>query len=226
MPGRRPPICRSMNSPRLHAAVSGTDEGEAEGEAKRGQGIQLAEGSEGWALWAWDEKRYMVAREPGAIAAFEFVTAETEAVEVEVDEGPMPDPIAEYEPHAEGESGWDDERRRRRRSRLNEHGLPEVARRTAKRQASASANLGTVAVGYQRSAHYGLGSVWCWVDEDRSAGKRLDGWWEIKERNMGIVDKIATGLAPGRHRLQCELLDETRDPQGRKEFRIFAIMHD
>jgi hypothetical protein len=101
-----------------------------------------------------------------------------------------------------------------------------AARAKARRKRPRSDATGTVAVGYQRSAHYGLGSVWCWVDKDRAGGVRLDGFWEIKERNMGIVDKVATGLPPGPHRLSCELLPDTRDPQGRKEFRLFAIMHD
>ncbi|KLT45969.1 hypothetical protein CC85DRAFT_239698 [Cutaneotrichosporon oleaginosum] len=225
MPGRRPPVCRSTNSPRLHAAISGIESDE-----EGAQGIQFATNS-GWHPWAWDEKRYMIAREPGSLATFDFVTAETEAVETH-DEEPLDDPIAEYEPHPE--------RTEQRRS-IERKARPETVvdrREAAKQRERASARArarkkrprsdatGTVAVGYQRSAHYGLGSVWCWVDSDRAGGVRLDGYWEIKERNMGIVDTVATGLAPGPHRLSCELLPDTRDPQGRKEFRLFAIMHD
>lgn len=210
-----------MNSPRLHAAISGTGSDE-----EGAQGVQFAT-NDGWESWAWDEKRYMVAREPGSLATFDFVTAETETVEAH-DEGPMEDPIAEYEPHPERrrhspetrEAGWED---RRETARQRERA---AARARGRRKRPRSDATGTVAVGYQRSAHYGLGSVWCWVDSDRAGGVRLDGYWEIKERNMGIVDKVATGLAPGQHKLSCELLPDTLDPQGRKEFRLFAIMHD
>ncbi|GMK56652.1 hypothetical protein CspeluHIS016_0304920 [Cutaneotrichosporon spelunceum] len=216
MPGRRPPVCRSMNSPRLHAGVSGTTS-----DKKGAQGIQFATNS-GWKAWAWDEKRYMVAREPGSLVTFNFVTAETEAVET-YDE-PMDDPIAEYEPHPETRAGRETGRpdhyetgRRRGRAAAGAKEQPRRLRSEAK---------GTVAIGYQRSAHYGLGSVWCWVDSNRNDGVRLDGYWDIKERNMGVVDKVADGLAPGPHRLSCELLSDTLDTKAGKEFRLFAIMHD
>ncbi|BEJ13648.1 hypothetical protein CspHIS471_0308220 [Cutaneotrichosporon sp. HIS471] len=223
MPGRRPPVCSSMNSPRLHAGVSGTNLDE-----KGEQGIQFTTNS-GWETWAWDEKRYMVAREPGSVATFEFVTAETVAVET-YDEEPMDDPIAEYEPHPERRLAADhaqaQETRRPDSREADKQRGRASARAKGRRKRPRSEATGTVAIGYQRSAHYGLGSVWCWVDSDRIGGVRLDGYWDIKERNMGIVDKVATGLAPGRHRLSCELLPDSRDPQGRKEFRLFAIMHD
>lgn len=211
-----------MNSPRLHHRVSGAEIAGSEGE--KAQGIQFAPGTKGWEVWAWDEKRYMIAREPGSVAVFDFVTSETESVAVDEDEEPMPDPIAEYEPHEHEHSAG--RRRRTRREERTEGSGRKWEGKGGKARRQPDANSGTVAVGYQRSAHYGLGSVWCWVDGDREAGKRLDGFWEIKERNMGIVDKVATGLAPGPHRLQCELLEETLDPKGRREFRIFAIMHD
>lgn len=83
----------------------------------------------GRSSWAWQEKRYLVSREPGSIVSFDFTI-------------PM---------------------------QLN-HG-------SAKRN-------GRVLIGYQRSFGYGLGSVDCWVDD--GARKRIDGWWDIKERNMGV----------------------------------------
>jgi len=85
---------------------------------------------------------------------------------------------------------------------------------------------GRVLLGYQASATYGLGSVWCWVDEEKGDGKLIDGWWEVKERNMGVVTEVTSGLAPGHHTLHCELLKHTLDPEGRTGFRIFAVMHD
>jgi len=29
-----------------------------------------------------------------------------------------------------------------------------------------------------KSKSFGLGDVWCWVDDDRKSGKRLQGWWD------------------------------------------------
>ena len=43
-----------------------------------------------------------------------------------------------------------------------------------------------VMIGFQRSAVLGLGSVFCWVDNDTASGRRVEGWWEIEERNMGM----------------------------------------
>lgn len=40
------------------------------------------------------------------------------------------------------------------------------------------------------------------------------------------VEPIATNISPGAHVLNCQLLNETLDPNGGKEFRIFAVMHD
>ena len=40
------------------------------------------------------------------------------------------------------------------------------------------------------------------------------------------VEEVVSGIEPGPHTLHCELLEHTLDPQGRTEFRIFAVMHD
>ena len=53
-------------------------------------------------------------------------------------------------------------------------------------EAEEKGDTGRVMIGYQRSAVLGLGSVWCWVDEDRDGGKMIDGYWEIQRRNMGM----------------------------------------
>ena len=37
-------------------------------------------------------------------------------------------------------------------------------------------------------------------------------------------DEIRRDLEPGEHLLHCELLEETLDPQGRREFRIISVM--
>jgi len=47
-------------------------------------------------------------------------------------------------------------------------------------------DVGRVMIGYQRSAVLGLGSVWCWVDDDRDGGKMIEGYWQIRQRNMGM----------------------------------------
>lgn len=79
--------------------------------------------------WAWQEKQYLVASEPGSLVSFDFTIP------------------------------------------------PRIGHGSGKRN-------GRVLIGYQRSFGYGLGSVECWVDE--GARRRIDGWWEIKERNMGV----------------------------------------
>lgn len=222
-----------MNSGRLHNRISGTDHDPDPAE-KRVRGLVLADSSKGWEYWAWAEKRYLVARVPGSIAHFDFVTSE--GIEQErSDSESYPDPMDVYEPHKDRTAPYafddgspdppleseDAEAVEARRWSL---------RRSRSRYSRAKRNMhedgGTVAIGYQRSANYGLGSVFCWVDNEREHGRRLDGYWTIKERNMGIVDAVAIGLAPGKHRLSCELLADSRDPMGRKEFRLFAIMHD
>jgi hypothetical protein len=83
----------------------------------------------------------------------------------------------------------------------------------------------SVLISYQRSAKFGLGSVLCWVDGEREAGVVIDGYWQEKERNMGVVSLVAEHLTVGTHRLSCELLDRTADPGGGHEFRLIAFMH-
>ena len=43
-----------------------------------------------------------------------------------------------------------------------------------------------VMIGFQKSAVLGLGCVKCWVDDDKASGKKVEGWWDIEERNMGM----------------------------------------
>ena len=38
--------------------------------------------------------------------------------------------------------------------------------------------LGVIKMYSLRSKTFGLGSVWCWVDEEREKGVRADGYWE------------------------------------------------
>ncbi|KAL7419642.1 hypothetical protein Q5752_005555 [Cryptotrichosporon argae] len=274
LPERRAPICRSMNSPRLHRPISGTDDAplvDGMHEPELVRGLVLADESDGWTRWAWGEKNYLVSSRPGALAVFHFVTPEPEASEVRPVAAKYADPHhLAYRPT--GRVRRDDRRvmqsriMRRQDTNLAPAGAEgvedsvgedvagaiEVATPVAEAAVTRPAKLGppvnveadttadqagvapvevdgkggSVSIGYQRSANYGLGSVWCWVDEARDAGRRIDGYWPMKERNMGIVDEIVDGLAPGPHRLQCELLEDTLDPLGRREFRLFAVMHD
>lgn len=45
---------------------------------------------------------------------------------------------------------------------------------------------GYVKIGHLRSKVLGLGSIGCWVDDREEHKTRVDGWWDIKERNMGM----------------------------------------
>lgn len=49
-----------------------------------------------------------------------------------------------------------------------------------------SAPTGSIALGFQRSSSLGFGAVSCWVDNERDKAKRLDGYWDIVDRNMGV----------------------------------------
>ncbi|KAJ4471886.1 hypothetical protein C8J55DRAFT_155525 [Lentinula edodes] len=83
--------------------------------------------------------------------------------------------------------------------------------------------LGRIRVTYLRSGSYGLGSVWCWVDDNRNMGKRLDGYWEYKDIHVANSHVITEDATPGDHILHCEIMKETKDPGGGTEFRIVAV---
>ncbi|KAJ3762212.1 hypothetical protein EV360DRAFT_79507 [Lentinula raphanica] len=83
--------------------------------------------------------------------------------------------------------------------------------------------LGRIRVTYLRSESYGLGSAWCWVDDNRNQGKRLDGYWPHKNIHVANSEVITESATPGEHILQCEIMKETRDPRGGTEFRIVAV---
>ncbi|GFZ43067.1 hypothetical protein JCM24511_00785 [Saitozyma sp. JCM 24511] len=86
-----------------------------------------------------------------------------------------------------------------------------------------STQIGAVRMNFLRSETFGLGSVVCWVDNDRDRGTVLDGYWN-EPYNIGKVATIRDGLASGDHELHCELLDNTADPNGGREFRIISVM--
>ncbi|WVO17581.1 hypothetical protein L204_105278 [Cryptococcus depauperatus] len=83
--------------------------------------------------------------------------------------------------------------------------------------------IGNVEVHYLRSYQYKLGSVRCWVDEEVDRAIKLDGFWQ-EPYNIGRAATIRDDLTPGEHSLTCELLNETADPEGGKEFRLISVM--
>jgi len=184
-----------MNSPNLHPSPDGAFL----------QGLTLAPGSHGWKTWSWSEKRYLVAKEPGALAMFDFTISEPE------DEEEISLDIDEDKPHSSSKDGY-------------AAGL-ELIELETRALPPARAESASVLIAYQRSAMFGLGSVLCWVDDDRSAGQIIDGYWREKERNMGMVAVVAENLTPGPHRLSCELQEKTQDPGGKQEFRFIAVMY-
>lgn len=45
---------------------------------------------------------------------------------------------------------------------------------------------GYVKIGHWKSKVLGFGSVECWVDDEEHDKRRIDGWWETRERNMAM----------------------------------------
>lgn len=84
-------------------------------------------------------------------------------------------------------------------------------------------SFGSVELYYLRSREFGLGSISCWVDDERWDSKRADGYWNV-EYNIGQSVTVRNDLASGEHELHCELLEETKDPQGGHEFRVISVM--
>lgn len=69
---------------------------------------------------------------------------------------------------------------------------------------------GFLGVYYLRSSSMGLGNLRCWADGDEGAAKLLVGQWGYV--SVGSVGAVATGLAPGKHSLTCEV-DKTTNAQ-------------
>jgi hypothetical protein len=213
---RHDPTCRSMNSAKLHPSDDGS--------SAEHQGILLSDNSHGWCVpvahdardpadnrshWAWKEKIYLVAREPGSLLSFPFTIAESAPYLPPLDDGdgvhhdnegkigfePLPLAMRPNAPYNVQPMGVvvDQLGRRRKRSAKDVKGRAadelSEAKRAEKRQYPEVDEIidgARVMIGFQQSATLGLGSVYCWVDDDRSDGTRVDGWWEIEERNMGM----------------------------------------
>lgn len=164
--------------------------------------------------WSWKEKRYLIAREPGSRAIFDFtislpqeplisddpsaflldgaddITAETPS-QVHKTEGEDDMPVEQEFPRgslAHRSAGlpkiWSSAiSHQPRPTSPTLPGRRYISQPNAKQNPQAG---GSILIGYQRSAKLGLGSVWCWIDDDRDGGQRVDGWWKLDKRNMGM----------------------------------------
>jgi hypothetical protein len=191
-----------MNSPILHHTSEGAIL----------QGLTLASGSHGWENWSWSEKRYLVAKDPGALAIFAFTIPNPEDEDQHDTNDTSDTDVEKIDPHTSGQDGYAE-------------GFEIIELDTRALKATAMSETASVLISYQRSAVFGLGSVLCWVDDARDTGTVIDGYWKEKERNMGMVALVASDLTPGDHRLSCELLENTADSGGGHEFRFIAVMH-
>ncbi|KAF8587434.1 hypothetical protein K439DRAFT_1407534 [Ramaria rubella] len=86
-----------------------------------------------------------------------------------------------------------------------------------------AAVMGRVRITYLRSKTFGLGDVWCWLDDNRQKGTRIVSWWKQENINLARVEVVTDNAKPGEHVLTCELMKETSDPGGGHEFRLIAV---
>ncbi|KAK8870123.1 hypothetical protein IAR55_000693 [Kwoniella newhampshirensis] len=85
-------------------------------------------------------------------------------------------------------------------------------------------NVGLVKMYSLKSKTFGLGTIECWVDEERDRSAKVIGWWDNGDINIGRFDTIRDDLRPGRHTVTCEVLEETSDPGGGHDFRMISLM--
>ncbi|KIJ41190.1 hypothetical protein M422DRAFT_255694 [Sphaerobolus stellatus SS14] len=83
--------------------------------------------------------------------------------------------------------------------------------------------INRVRITYLRSKTFGLGDVWCWVDDNKKEGQRLPGYWNVDHINAAVVGTVSDKVPAGKHVLTCEIMEETTDPGGGHEFRLVAI---
>jgi hypothetical protein len=165
--------------------------------------------------WAWKEKIYLVAKTPGSRFDWPFTVneplvrlpldADGDAAEPSPTAGklgfePLPlamRPNAPYNVQPMGVILDPMGRKRRRTANDVDEEVPEEnevevqvqSRDIESRQYPDTEEYvdgARVMIGFQKSAVLGLGSVFCWVDGDKAAGKTIEGWWDIEERNMGM----------------------------------------
>ncbi|WVO16388.1 hypothetical protein L204_104063 [Cryptococcus depauperatus] len=85
-------------------------------------------------------------------------------------------------------------------------------------------NAGAIKMYALKSKTFGLGTVECWVDEEKEKSVKVAGWWDNGDANIGRFASLRHDLLPGIHTVHCELLQETLDPGGGHEFRIISMM--
>ncbi|ADV20148.1 hypothetical protein I305_01227 [Cryptococcus gattii E566] len=85
-------------------------------------------------------------------------------------------------------------------------------------------SVGIVKMYALKSKTFGLGTVECWVDEERRKSVKIEGYWDNGNVNIGRFAPIRDNLQPGKHTVTCELLEETSDPGGGHEFRMISMM--
>ena len=159
--------------------------------------------------WAWKEKIYLIANEPGSVLSYPFTIEESAPNFPPLENEPSVDhdkegrigfeplplamrPNAPYNVQPMGVIIDQLGRRRKRNAAQKARGAESVkplAERMDRRQYPDVDEIiegARVMIGFQQSATLGLGSVYCWVDDNQSDGTRVDGWWEIEERNMGM----------------------------------------
>ncbi|OCF32112.1 hypothetical protein I316_06268 [Kwoniella heveanensis BCC8398] len=82
---------------------------------------------------------------------------------------------------------------------------------------------GLVQLSVYRSHNAGLGTAACWVDDMEDKRVVIEARWDDLV-SVGYTVTIADDLEDGDHVLTCELLEETKDPQLKHEFRIIAVI--
>ncbi|KGB74594.1 hypothetical protein I307_02196 [Cryptococcus deuterogattii 99/473] len=85
-------------------------------------------------------------------------------------------------------------------------------------------SVGIVKMYALKSKTFGLGTIECWVDEERRKNVKIEGYWDNGNVNIGRFAPIRDNLQPGKHTVTCELLEETSDPGGGHEFRMISMM--
>ncbi|BEI80571.1 hypothetical protein CcaverHIS002_0111000 [Cutaneotrichosporon cavernicola] len=82
--------------------------------------------------------------------------------------------------------------------------------------------VGVASLYYLRSWEFPLGKLRCWVDGIQGTAQVSNGRWD-KRMNIGDTTEWS-GLTPGSHTLDCEIIASTDDPTGKHEFRLISLM--
>lgn len=225
------PSCRSTNSFFTERRMVGPNDGKNQNSSSGSESeMRSVVGPEhGWHLWNWGEKRYIRSRFPGSRISIPF--------EIQAEPSHSPPSSSIYDRwQGEGylkigfqrsktlglgsvdcwvESGAPVDRKQMRQRRFPRRSS-ERERGTEMEDTDTKAN--TALVTETRLAEFNQAQI-----EGRT---RLDGHWDIKERNKVVMSTIRSDLLPGHHIVHCEVLEETADPGGSTEFRLVAVVHN